>query len=166
MDFEISKKLIFTPCQNRHFGTKKHMIKFHLSCLCFVCFPFFSVCLVSVEGYTKSSANLPSPLFGTSVDTFGKHSWQWNAWEDSWQKGSVNTALQGFFWGGKWPSWMLAWHRLPETNSSPLKIGHAKRKRESIPTIHFQVQTVSLPEGTSQNPKHDEFQSCLAQWHV
>ena len=69
------------------------------------------------------------------------------------------TALQGFFLRVG-PSWMLAWHTLPETNIT-LKIGHAKRKRESIPTIHFQVQTVSLPEGTSQNPKHDEFQSCL-----
>ena len=28
---------------------------------------------------------------------------------------------------------------LPDTNSSPLKIGHPKRKRESIP-IHFQVR--------------------------
>ena len=37
---------------------------------------------------------------------------------------------------------------LPETNSkSPLKIGHPRRKRESIPTIHFQVRTVSFREG-------------------
>ena len=27
---------------------------------------------------------------------------------------------------------------LPKTNSSPLKLGFPKRKRESIPTIHFQ----------------------------
>ena len=37
---------------------------------------------------------------------------------------------------------------LPETNSSHLKIGQPKRKRESIPTIHFQVQAVSFREGT------------------
>ena len=35
-------------------------------------------------------------------------------------------------------------YTLPETNSSHLKIGHPKRKRESIPTIHFQVQAVSF----------------------
>ena len=38
---------------------------------------------------------------------------------------------------------------LPKTNSSHLKIGHSKRKRYSIPTIHFQgVKLVSFREGT------------------
>ena len=31
----------------------------------------------------------------------------------------------------------LKYDELPKTNSSPLKIGHPKRKRKSIPTIHF-----------------------------
>ena len=38
-------------------------------------------------------------------------------------------------------------YTLPEINSSHLKIGHPKRKRESIPSIHFQVQAVSFREG-------------------
>ena len=33
---------------------------------------------------------------------------------------------------------------LPETNSSPLKIAVPNRKRESIPTIHFEGQTVPV----------------------
>ena len=38
---------------------------------------------------------------------------------------------------------------LPETNSSPLKIGRAPKGNDPIPTIHFQVRTASLPDGTS-----------------
>ena len=37
---------------------------------------------------------------------------------------------------------------LPKTNSSAMKMGHPKRKRKSIPTIHFQVRTVSFRKGT------------------
>ena len=35
---------------------------------------------------------------------------------------------------------------LPETNNSPLKIGHPKME-SSLPIIHFQVRTVSFREG-------------------
>ncbi len=42
----------------------------------------------------------------------------------------------------------LHWYTLPETNSSPLKIGKGPQKGHSIPTIHFQVRTVSFEEGS------------------
>ncbi len=35
---------------------------------------------------------------------------------------------------------------LPETNSSPLKIGRAPKGNNRIPTIHFQVPAVSFTE--------------------
>ncbi len=54
--------------------------------------------------------------------------------EDMWRSGSC------VFWcfrSGMVP--LLFWITLPETNSSPLKIGNPKRKLVHIPTIHFQV---------------------------
>ena len=38
---------------------------------------------------------------------------------------------------------------LPETNSSPLKIGRIPIGKDAIPTIHFQGQAVSFREGKS-----------------
>ena len=45
-------------------------------------------------------------------------------------------------------------HTLPETNSSPLKIGRNPKRKlvTSITTIHFQVQTVSFREGNIYVP--------------
>ena len=45
-------------------------------------------------------------------------------------------------------------HTIPETNSSPLKIGNPKRKRESIPTIHFQVLWLSVSGRVFFDPKN------------
>ena len=38
---------------------------------------------------------------------------------------------------------------LPETNSSPLKIGRAPKGKDRLPTIHFQGRTVSFREANS-----------------
>ena len=40
---------------------------------------------------------------------------------------------------------------LPETNSSPLKIGRAPKGNDRTPTIHFQVLAVSFREGKDQH---------------
>ncbi len=48
---------------------------------------------------------------------------------------------------------------LPETNSSPLKIGHPKRKRESIPNIHFQVLLLLVSGSRVSSTGHAPFWS-------
>ncbi len=51
------------------------------------------------------------------------------------------------------------WYTLPETNSSHLKIGHPK-KETGIPTIHFQVRTVSFRESnftSTESPSLEDY---------
>ncbi len=65
-----------------------------------------------------------------------------------------NLLINGVYWGYSpltnllLTSWDIQVHPLKLTASLPLKIGKLpKRKRESTPTIHFQVQFVSFREG-------------------
>ena len=50
-----------------------------------------------------------------------------------------NRTLAWLGWQWKIPRFKIIGDTIPETNSSHLKVGHPKRKRESLPTIHFQV---------------------------
>ena len=53
-----------------------------------------------------------------------------------------------------WPTQAMHYYILPKNNSSPLKIGRAPRGNDRIPSIHFQVQTVSESKG---NPSKLQF---------
>ena len=69
-------------------------------------------------------------------------------WESKETKGDFRKALRTLWFLGEGPEWVyiLSYITLPETNSSPLKLGHAKMKPVFQPSI-FRAY-VSFREGS------------------
>ena len=105
-------------------------------------------------GRSKVPCNLGKPWHFTR-ENLGKRPMTWN-----WMKGHLHShQLRPLSWkGNQRIHHGNKYDTLPETNTSPLQIGHPKRKRESIATIHFQVRTVSFREGrTFQRRQYTPF---------